>query len=56
VLEDQLSLGMVLKILLCQIDSGSFLMVAVQSIVLVIFVLTATSLTIVIRALGSQRH
>jgi hypothetical protein len=53
VLEDQLSLGMVLQILLHRIDLGSFLMVAARSIVLAIFFPAATSLTMVIRVLGS---
>jgi hypothetical protein len=44
---------MVLKILVRQIDLGSFLMVAARSIVLTIFFPAATSSTMVIRALGS---
>ena len=46
---------MVLQILLRRIDFGSFLVVAVR-IVLAIFVTAATSSTMVIRTLGSQRR
>jgi hypothetical protein len=53
VLEDQLSLGVVLQVLLRPINLGSFLMVAARSIVLTIFVPAAMSSTMVIRALGS---
>jgi hypothetical protein len=53
VLEDQLSLGMVLQILLRRIDLGTFLMVAARSIIFAIFVPAAMSSTMVIRALGS---
>jgi hypothetical protein len=53
ILEDYISLGMVLQILLRQIDLGSFLMVAARIIILTIFVLAATSSTMVIRALDS---
>jgi hypothetical protein len=56
VLEDQLSLGMVLQILLRGINLGYFLIVAARSIVFAIFVMADTSLTMVIRALGSQRR
>jgi hypothetical protein len=42
VLEDLLSLGMVLQILLRRIDLGSFLMVAARSIILAIFSQAAT--------------
>jgi hypothetical protein len=52
VLEDQISLGMILKILLHHFDFGSFLMVAARSIVLAIFVPAATSSTMLIHALG----
>jgi hypothetical protein len=44
---------MVLQILLPRIDLGSFLMVAVRSILLAIFFSAATSSTMVIHALGS---
>jgi hypothetical protein len=53
VLEDQLSLGMVLQILLHRIDLGTFFMVAARSIIFAIFVPVATSSTMVIRALDS---
>jgi hypothetical protein len=53
VLEDQISLGMVLQMLLCRIDIGSFLMVAAKSFILVIFISVVTSSTMVLCALGS---
>jgi hypothetical protein len=52
VLGDYISLGMVLQILLHQIDLGSFLMVDARNIVLVFFVPAATSSIMMIRALG----
>jgi hypothetical protein len=53
VLQDYYSLGMSLQILLCEIDFGDFLMVAVMSVILTKFVPTATSTIMVIRTLGS---
>jgi hypothetical protein len=44
---------MILRILLRQINFGSFLMIAARSIILAIIFSDATSLTMVIRALGS---
>jgi hypothetical protein len=44
---------MVLQILLCHIDLGPFLMTAVRSIILTIFIPAVTSSIMVIRALGS---
>jgi hypothetical protein len=44
---------MVLQILLLQIDFGSFLLVAVRKIILAIFVLAATSSTMVIHTIDS---
>jgi hypothetical protein len=45
---------MVVQIFLCQIDFGSFVMVAARKFVLAIFVPTATSLTMMIHTLGSS--
>jgi hypothetical protein len=45
---------MVFKILLRQIGFGLFLLVTVRRVILVIFVPTATSLTMVISTLGFQ--
>jgi hypothetical protein len=53
VFEDFSSLGMVLQILLRQTDLGSFLMVAVRSIILAIFFPAATPSTMVIHTLDS---
>jgi hypothetical protein len=44
---------MVLQILLCQINFGSFLLVTVRKIILAVFVPTATSSTMVIHTLDS---
>jgi hypothetical protein len=54
VFEDGSYLRMVLQILLCQIDLGSFLMVAARMFVLAIFVQTATFSMMVIRTLGDE--
>jgi prepilin signal peptidase PulO-like enzyme (type II secretory pathway) len=53
VLEDQISLGIVLHILLRRINLGHFLIVAARSIILVIFVPAATFLIMAVHALGS---
>jgi hypothetical protein len=53
VLEDESYLGMVLRILLRQIDLGSFHMVAARSIILTIIFPDVMSLTMVICVLGS---
>jgi hypothetical protein len=51
--EDKVSLGMVLQILLRQINIGHFRMVVAMSIVVAIFFPTITSLIMVIRTLSS---
>ena len=48
--------GMVLQILLRQINLGFFLMVAARRIILAISVPATTSSAMVIRSLGSQRR
>jgi hypothetical protein len=53
VLEDYNSLGMDLQILLCEVDFGDYLMVAMMSFILAKFVPTATSTIMVIRTLNS---
>ena len=55
-LQDQVCLGMVLQILLRQINLRLFLMVAVRRIVLTISVPATMSSAMVIRSLGSQRR
>jgi hypothetical protein len=52
-LEDETPLGMVIPILLRQINFGSFLLVAARRIILAVFVSTATSSTMMIHTLGS---
>ena len=56
VLEDYVCLGMVLQILLRQINLGLFIMIAARRIVLAISILPIMSSAMVIRSLGSQRR
>jgi hypothetical protein len=56
VLEDQISLGMVFQILLCQINLEWILLVVTRMFVLAISIPAATSSTMVIRILDSQQR